>query len=559
MTRRSAAPAKPWSRANAKRRNLSPDERWAESLSVRLLAACHPWQLEAVLDPARRISLLVGRGGGKTTTHRVRAVRKLARIQRGKVLYLATTRTQAIDLNWEPLKQLVDQLGEKDSFHFSESRLLCTCKRTGATYKMAGMDDLGEIEKYRGQPFDEVQPDEGASHDQKLLDQLVYRIVGPRLGERNGCIVLAGTPGHELNGLFYDVTRRGGTMHRPWRDRELPEHARTTKWSSHAWSLQDVADLPDAAKRHPAQVALWREALIEKEANGWTDDNPIWRREYLGEWAADDTENVFRYRAHNEAGEPLNQWDPERFGPLKFARLPEGVTDWLFGYGLDLGSKDPFACNVAAISPSDPTRMIRHVFSFERREMYAHEIAKLLIGEDAVRQVMRGDGLPDKLGGLYGITGWPAVIVADLAGLGDALIDELGKVYGIRIVGAQKGRDYKFGAIEGVNGHLVDGRMVILKGSPLETQMVSLQWKPDEFGQSREDKAQANHSSDSWIYLLPGLVALFEQNAKPEPKRSPYGDASLVQDADEIPGERGDDEYSWLLNDSAHADDGWNE
>jgi hypothetical protein len=45
---------------------------------------------------------------------------------------------------------------------------------------------------------------------------------------------------------------------------------------------------------------VWHQALLEKERNQWTDDNPVWKREWLGLWAADDTENVFRYRPHDE-------------------------------------------------------------------------------------------------------------------------------------------------------------------------------------------------------------------------------------------------------------------
>lgn len=531
MTKRSASPAKPWSRAKAQRRELSPDDEWAARFCALLLAACHPEQAKAVEDPARRITLLVGRGGGKTTAKRVRALRKMVLKRRAKVIYFATTKDQARELNWEPLKDLIDKAGESDNFEFNESRMVCRCKRTGSTYKMTGADDKKEIEKYRGQPFDEVQIDEGASHDDTLLRHLVQRIVGPRLGERKGVLVIGGTPGHILHGLFYDATRPGAVddagipIHRPYADRALREFKDWIRWSSHAWSLQGVTKLRGAAKKYPAQVALWEEALVEKAAQGWTDENPVWRREYLGEWARDNTENIFKYQPHRD-GKPWNAWKPTKIDALGVATPPRDYTDSLFGYGLDLGSKDPFALNILQWSPTDPARDLWHVYCFELRGITVNGIARLLIGDDAVNRVLRGEVLPDKLGGLFGVTGWPVEIVADLAGLGDTVIDELAKVYGIKIKAAQK-KD-KFGGFEVVNGDFIDGRLHILEDSTLAAELLRLQWKPDENGQPREDKAQPNHGSDSLVYIRTEIGGYFEG------VKSGGGDASARERAGSV-------------------------
>jgi hypothetical protein len=484
MSRRTATPKKPWAAKNAQRRLLSPDEQWAADLEAKVIGACHPWQAAAVRDPARRISLRVGRGGGKTTSKRARGVIKISKIHRARVLYFATTRDQAIELNWEPLKDLIDKAGERDNFEFTESRLVCTCKRTGSRYKMVGADDKQEIEKYRGQPFDEVQVDEGASHSPELLERLLFRIIGPRLGERNGCIVLGGTPGHILRGPFYDSTRPGSEQHRPYDERDKPEYANWTKWSSHHWTLKSVSELPNAKKAYPAQVALWAEALIEKATNGWSDDNPIWRREYLGEWAADDAQNIFRYQPHLPDGTLWNQWDPER-DALGIAKLPGGVSNWLYGYVMDLGKKDPCAINIYAIAPDDPKRNMWHAFNLEQRDLYARRIAEILIGEAAVKQMLRGDGLPDQLGGLFGVTGWPAVAVADTAVLGEMILDELANVYGIKFKPADKSPRYKYGAFEGVERRPGRRPSANPQGLATEHQMQSLQWKADEYGESQ--------------------------------------------------------------------------
>jgi hypothetical protein len=515
------ARSKPTTPAQTKRprlpaRRLIADS-WSRDIAGKVLAQCHPLQRAYVADASRRVCALVGRGGGKTTGARARLLLKATSIYKAKLVYIATTRQQATDLMWFPLKDACEALGIEATFQ--EVALRCTIKKTGAQIRLVGADDMREIEKLRGQSFHEVQIDEAASYPTQLMDALLYRIIGPRLGDLDGVITMFGTPGHILAGPFYEATRTGGETH----------------WSCHRWTLQD------GAAHVAAMGRLWREALVEKAENGWGDDNPVWMREYLGLWAADNTTHIFRYRPHDAEGNPWNQWDPERT-PGGLAKLPAG--EWQYGYGLDLGSKDPFACNVFAFQPGDPRRRIYHVFGFERRSMYAQEIAKLLVGEAAVSSMMRGNGLPDRLGGLYGETGWPAAIVADLAGLGEAVIDELAKVYGIRIKAAEK-KD-KFGAFEVFNGDLVDGRMFVLKGSTLEQQLQTLQWRPDEYGTPKENKADANHSTDSAIYIRTELGRLFdaspsgtaeERRASPEPELEPIPDT----------------EYSFLMDESAYG------
>lgn len=530
------------------------DKSWSEEIASYVLADCHPWQLAAVEDPAKRITLLVGRGGGKTTALRARALLKMLRRPRASIAYVATSRPEAERLNWEPLKQFLTSLSDHipgilDDFEFYEAKMQCVCLRNGSKVTFFGVDDKREVNKLRGVPFDELQIDEAASHDVLLLENLIDRAVGPRLGERGGAIVLAGTPGHVLRGRFYEASRDGSNLHRPYSKRDDEDFANWIGWSSHAWDMPDILKLPDADKRYPNIVANWKEALVEKQRQGWGDDNPIWLREYRGKWAADNTTAIYTYRAHSADGTPFNRWDPydgkklEGLVALKTAidKLPSDLSDWLFGYGLDLGSKDPFALNILAFSPTDAQRRFFHVYSFEKRHMYARTIAELLIGTEATEKAIRSE-VYDQVGGLFGVTGWPPAIVADLAGLGETLIDELAKVYGIRIKAAEK--KGKFGAIEVVNGDLVDGRMFILADSPLEVQLSTLQWKPDEYGQPKEDKSAANHSSDSLTYIRTEIGAMFaaslaqpakeekpqsrrEQSkaAKPVPKRDDWDDS----------------------------------
>lgn len=515
----------------SRRARVGSDVTSWEQLEQVILDSCHPKQRDFVLDPGRRIAALVARGGGKTTGGRARLVRRMLRTPKAKCLFIATTRQQAEELMWPPLKELIEKLGIEATFN--ETKLRVTFRRNGAQLRLVGADDKKEIEKLRGLPHHEVGIDEGASYDRALLESLVNRIIAPRLGDYGGCLWVIGTPGHNLSGLFYDVTRTASEISRKYEDRANPEFANWQRWSTHYWSLQDGA--PYIA----AMASLWREALVNKEANGWTDNNPVWRREYLGQWAADDTENVYRYRAHLDDGHPWNQWDAEKDPRTGFAKLPPG--DWRFVYGLDMGHGDPMAVVVFAYNPAE--RILRQVYGFERRGMYAKTIAELLIGPELNT---------DKLGGLFEATGWPDAIVADTAGLGDAMLDELANVYGIRISAAEK-RD-KFDNIELFNGDLIDGRVKVLKGSSLEDQLLTLQWAEDQWGKIRENKAQANHSTDAAIYARKVALHQFKDEAPaPQPNAAARTDFQLVDQtedvnpADEFRSILGDDDYPEAL------------
>jgi hypothetical protein len=566
VSKRSRTPKKPHAKKKAAKRELSPDEQWAVDIRERVLADCHPFQRWAVLCILRFIALLVGRGGGKTTTMRARAIIKLTAIRRGKLLYIAPTRDMARELMWEPLKASLEHYGLLPDFEFNESRLVCTCKRTGATLKLVGLDDQAEVDKLRGQPWDEVYCDEASLYKATLLSNLLDRSLGPRLGERNGTIVLGGTPGHILSGPFYDYTRPGSPLHVPFADLKKPEHAEWDGYVSFTWTLEDVANLPNAEKLYTALCNLWREALAVKKRNGWSDQNPIWLREYKGKWAADETGMVFQYRPHLEDGKPWNQWDP--FGELKleglqalqvaFGKLREmfpQFKDWRFVNACDKGSTDPFAANIFAFAPADPERQLWHVMPFERTKMYMRQWAEMMLGAEAVLRMLTGKPL-EPLGGIYAVTGWPDAAVFDSD---QATIDELANVYGVRFKKADRNPYSKKGAIELTNGDFVDGRLKIIKGSPLEQQLQLLQWAEDRNGQLIENKAQANHSTDTLVYGRKEVAVLYESGvaAQDTSGAGAYSDPmGLGASADEeIPGRR--DENGDLLTDPTLYDDSW--
>lgn len=523
----------PWSRTKAARRVQSPDEAWAREIRMRLIADAHPWQRDAILDPHELVSMRVGRGGAKTTTKRARAIIKLTALRDQHIGFAATSKDQAHDLMWGAFKRACDALGmrsqttnvttKQPDMHYLDSKLVATCLRTGSVYKLRGVEDKRDAEKFRGFPQSEFAIDEAGSQPPELLRYLIEDCVQPRIGEamnvrflddegdqieivRGGCIVMGSTPPAQLGGLFYEATKPSGELHRPYRERA----ERTAEWSSHEWTLADVVALDDAEQKFPALWHLWLKALKRKEDKGWADDHPVWCREYLGRWAADYSTTVFRFHPDRNLWAPYGDRKIDGIPQLKAAirALPSDVGQWRYVVTMDNGgTRDPYAANVFAFAPADPDRRLFHVFCHEGRPNGVKPFAEMLVGEEAVKRILNQQD-PEPYGGIFAVIGWPDGLEFDAD---QAVIDELGNVYGIACKKSDRKFDYKFGAVELVNGDLMaDKRIQILAGTPLHEQIMSLRWKQDEHERLKEDPGQANHCTDCLIYAHRLVANLYE-------------------------------------------------
>lgn len=525
-----------------------------QSMIDRVTNDCHPEQQDFVLDPSNYIVGLVGRGGGKTVGGRVRFVRRLLGPTKSRCVYIAKTKDHARRLMWVPLKALFKELGfvPRVDIIYNETSLTATIVKTGSSLWLVGADKPSDIEPLRGESFHEAGIDEGSTHADALLDGLIRSILLPRL---LGPIWIIGTPGKRLKGLFYEISRRGAKLSRPWKDRDAPEYKNWRSWSLHKWSLKSAIE----ATRHrpiPELIKIYEKQQQDIADQQLSDENPVKRREYDGEWAADDYVNVYRYRVHISGedaasrgvpdGSLWNQWDPERVGPYRLAKLPEAFNDWAHVIAFDLGFADPTAINVFAFSPSDPSRTIYHRYCFEKKSMYAQSIAHHLIGADLNHE--RPSGLIGALGE------WPNGLVADSAHqMAEAILAELSNVYGITIERAVKGFRYKLGAIDVVNGELIDGRIKVLKDSELEAQLLDLQWAESKSGEPMERKDQPNHSADGLIYgraMIAGFISAGTAELPPDPKLDPHSPDYVPPMPDAVGGEYAhlfQDDYKMLL------------
>lgn len=523
----------------------------AEEIAVvdsRIVASTHPKQCDFVFDQASHISLLTSRGTGKTIAKIFRLIRAMMRgdpVTGGGAhcLFVAKNREQARGIVWNEIKELIFRLGWESLTRPDEVRSEITLCN-GSWLKLMGFDERDEIEKPRGITWHEVDVDETGSARRDLLTRLLDEVLGPRLV---GSVVLGGTPGYLLEGLFYDVTRPGSVdedgvpLHRPYADRDLPEFKDWDRWSSHSWSPEDGIAAGIEAIR-----VLREKQLALKKKNGWSDSNPKWLREGEGQWAKDDTTSVYAYRAHDEAGREFNQWTPAIVpSSTRWSRLPPGFDPktWGHAFVMDVGWKDAFALEAYAWSYTDPSRTMWHIGEFYKTKQSTRAVATLLLGE----------GLSiNKPGGIIGELGWPDFMVADCSGQGDRFVEDMKVEYGLIIKAVDKHPKYKDPAIEIVNADMFEGRIKILKGSALASELVGLQWVIDASGKRLENPNQPNHACDTLLYfrvsvsaLLPAVDAATQPNATPSASEKPQPSRSA-------PPAKEDDSDGW-----SSETDGW--
>lgn len=496
--------------------------RKAEAILGQLL----PMQGDLALDEHKRLALLSAGRVGKTYTIRARLLRSALLRPHSLSVYIGLTRMKARQEIWEGqsgIMALCDRLGLREpEVRFNRQEMLFTIPALGSTIMCGGADDMKTIETYRGGPgYDEVWIDEAKSHSKELLKVLISDILTPRINARYGVLGLGGTPGSVLDSMFYDVTRVGSTLSIPYGE---PNPIEDLVWSMHRWNLEmNTSKVPGTSK------TLWQLALQEKASKGWTDQNPTWMREYLGLWAADDTDFCYRFRPYTDDGAEYNVWKPERttanpFGLPSVAKLKDGdlPIKWQFAIGLDLGSTDPCALEVLAFA--EQTKRIYHVHEWYRPTLSIDAIADAL--KEAVRLVQK-------------YSDYPAAIVGDTAGMGATILEEVRMKTGHRVAPAVKAD--KLGFVGLVNDDLVDGRLRVMHGSHVAEEMAALQW--DESGK-RENKAQPNHGCDGLLYAR-GAIIRFLSHTEPlaDPVKSPE-DARIDEVFARMGGKSRDDIYT---------------
>lgn len=302
-------------------------------------------------------------------------------------------------------------------------------------------------------------------------------------------MMMIGTPGSILEGLFYQATAAGlvDKGGRPYsKTYDAPEKywldnprdhggGPRVRWSRHTWTRQENVK---------TQENLWEAALIEKADNDWADDHPTWQREYLGQWVAADDTFVYAYATLHLSKPDTVHWKPER-SKVNTHGLPDWPGDWRFILGADLGYEDDFAFVVGAYSPHNSS--LYFVEDFKASHLDLYQIT------DHLQYAW------DKYGGFD-------AMVADAAGLGKLVVETINKRHGLPVQPAEKRE--KFDTIELLNADFHSGRVKLIPDSELAREMAALQFDLSKHskkelvrtGKLRENPQMPNHLCDAALY-----------------------------------------------------------
>jgi len=304
----------------------------------------------------------------------------------------------------------------------------------GSVLWIAGCADESETEKFRGPTpsYYRVAIDEAASF-RGYLHRLVEDVLSPALMDFDGELLLAGTPGAACAGWFHDLTTGAN-----------PEIA---SWETHRWT---ALDNPHVKAREMFAAALAR--------NGWTEDHPTFRREYLGEWIRDVDALVYPYRPE------VNDIDA----------LPAGHR-WRTVLAIDCGFVDSMAYALVCYAETCPFAVITKTWKVagQTPSQSADEVQRLR------------ESMP--------IT----KIVYDTGGLGKAYAEEARQRHGIPAFAADK--TDKAAHVKYMAADIRTGRVRVIPAAnhALTEEWKYLQWNEDH---TSIDDRYEDHAADAGLY-----------------------------------------------------------
>ena len=305
-------------------------------------------QKDFINDPAKEKVARCGRRAGKSTGGLAGLAINALRRPGTAYLYAGLTRRSAKRIGWKALKKLnqVYRLG----IDFNATDLTATFP-SGSEIIFIGLDDLDAAESIRGEKFCVILLDESASYGPHLR-YIVDEVLTPMLMDEDGALWWMGTPSAACAGPFFDADTKADKSVVP----------------SYHWTVLDNPYIPHAAR--------WLEGYRKKK--GWSEDNPVYQREYLGLWMKDDSSMVYRYDADKCRG------------------ILSPALEWNYILGVDLGYDDATAIVVVAYSTSSPNLYV--VDEFKKTRMIpsavADKVREFQVRYSPVATVLdtRGDG-----------------------------------------------------------------------------------------------------------------------------------------------------------------------
>lgn len=397
-------------------------------------------QLEFVLLPSRFSAALCSSRAGKTTVCAIAGIQELLHYPKSLGYYMALTKESVRDIFLPTVLPILKKY--KIKYEMSGNKIMLS---NGSALVMTGADHPRVVETFRGLKLRFCIIDEAASFNQKILQYLIDEVIMLRLADLEGKLMLIGTPAHHCSGLFYEVTA-----------------GKVPGWDVMKWSAFDNPHVKEQFKR------LTQKFFEMKQCN---ETHPKYRREFLGEWCADE-------------GNLLLKW-PKFIDPPVY-----DVSTCRSVIGIDFGFNDETVFSVLGWEGNNKTTYVYE--SYGKSGMSVTDIANVL------RQLH------------YKYR--PIVVVADPAGSGKILIEEFARTQGIGIKPSQKNNKADY--VEILNDAIIQGRLVLNKHTTkkLQEQIKSVVWNEER---TREHEGKECDHIDALLYAFRESLAFLEKIKEP--------------------------------------------
>lgn len=383
-------------------------------------------QKDFIDHPAKEKVARCGRRAGKSTGGLGGLAINALRHPGTAYLYAGLTRRSAKRIGWKALKALNQKFNLNLEFNATD---LTATFPSGSEIIFIGLDDLDAAESLRGEKFRIILLDESASYGPHLK-YIVEEVLTPMLMDEDGALWWMGTPSAACAGPFFDADIKAPKA-------EVP---------SFHWTCLDNPFIPHAER--------WLATYRKKK--GWSEDNPIYLREWLGLWRKDESSLVYRY-------------DEDRCRGVLSPQLT-----WNYILGVDLGYDDATAIVVVAYSESSPNLYV--VDEFKKSQMIPSTVA------DKVRE--------------FQVRYSPVATVVDTGGLGKSIAEEMKQRHNVQLKPAEKNKKREY--IELMNSDLFEGQVKFTSAVPLLKGEISmLQWDEDR---KHEAAGFENHLCDALLY-----------------------------------------------------------
>lgn len=547
----------------AHRRARAAEQGGAERISTlveRIRSFYYPKQRKFFRSSAKRRATKKTRRSGATAGGCRELVSRALETPSFRGVYATTTRKEARQRAWlnDTQSGLVDvvrtygtRINRKDAEVYDMAGVTVELRHgdlqlvfgNGSLIELFGANNEDAINKLRGLTKHVWWIDE--AQDFGWLERLYKAVISAGSTDFGGEVWLTGTPGRDLIGFFYEVTKDDGPPLTGWEVHQIavtdnPYFGKVV-WEEGEWSIVDnmgVRSGPFATEQDAEEAARkvrWERSAGETiRANGWSEDDPDTLREWFARWVKSDARYV--YAAHAVPEHELT-YAPMRYQVDGFPDIARALLDlpgraaegrpYVLGLGTDLGTTRAFAWSLVAWSLQDP--VLYEVATWKQAGLNYDQMAAIL----------------RRVGDQVAISMW----VADAGGGGKPAVmgwsDEWKDRYSLPFIEATK--VHKAMAIGMVKTDTRCGRLRMRSDSPLLAEWKTHVWAPlkstDSDGTSKlkEDPRSHRDCSDAYLYIH---RESYHHRWRPEPpKVLPGTPEHLLQEERELESATIDDMY----------------